>query len=158
MPFTYKIRFGFSAQTVAGINFKATSRYINVLGDTATIDISGGISGLVNLFGIGKEDTDTEFYWIHNDNAGVISKTAIGITYADCLEKMYDLYISTDGTNVGGLIVDLASGNSFNYSTSSELPANDFAIAWQAVGCAGSLDATGTGYILSQVSVYDSLY
>ena len=130
----YLSQWGFSSNIPA--QFKAGARYFNGLAPTSTLTITGTYDSLQNIFGLGKDDADTVLSWVHNDNAGNITKVPIsGLNYASLLDNVYNLIVGVnlDGSCSGAVFNALTGELIDRYSATSNIPITSVSLGWQCV-------------------------
>ena len=124
----------------------------------AAFNITGVFNDLVNVFGFGKDDNDTELYLISNDGAGVITKTSIGLQYTDVIRQTFSVYHGFDGLTCNLLVTNIITGTEYSGSESVNIPDTDQGIQWVASVGSGAVDATLNRFYISQVAIYDPYF
>lgn len=120
--FTFICRFGPSF----GVTNSSHRLFIGLRASTAAAtDVNP--STQVNIIGIGYDDTDTNFQFIHNDNTGAASKIDLGATFpkpnADTtFPYEVDLFCAPNGSEIHYQLVDLTTNDIITGSVTTDIP------------------------------------
>jgi hypothetical protein len=99
--------------------FKSDSRvFIGMHTITSAIPGTTDPSSLLNICGLGKDDTDTSFQFMHNDGSGTATKVATSLG-SPTAETFYDffMYCPPGGGSIGWLLQDAETQTSLGSGT-----------------------------------------
>jgi hypothetical protein len=109
----------------------------------ATIGASG-VNAQTNVVGLGKEDSDTNLFFIHNDGSGNCTKVDLGVALTTLTNDLIDLYMYCEpsGANVRYAVYNRQDGTLIGSgAVSTDLPAADQGLTFQFIVNNGSLSA-----------------
>lgn len=82
-------------------------------------------SAALNLIGVGKDEGDTNLYFIHNDGSGTATKVDTGVAASALTASVFDVYIQLARNGDAKIALhDLESGTAYSATLSSDLPAD----------------------------------
>lgn len=139
---------GFSVQArfaLAG-SLAATQRgFVGLSGDsTFVVDgASPGSLSVIDLFGVGFDDSDTTLSVYHNDNVGVPTKVSLGANFPVSVDAVYHvtLYCASNGASISYIVERIGTAFIATGTISTELPRNNIFMALQAATHNGSTAA-----------------
>jgi hypothetical protein len=108
-------------------------------------------SASANLIGVGKDEADTNLFFMHNDGSGTATKVDLGISASSLSGGVFDLYIQLARNGNAKIVLhDLESGNAYSTEVTTNLPANDTLLYPKAQAGNGS---TATAVIVNSMGV-----
>lgn len=104
-----------------------------VAGENPCADGLNNPSTFFNTFGFGKDDTDANLQFMHNDGSGVAVKVDTGVTVASLIGKILKLEIDVPrgGASATARLIDAGTGTTLAENTAvSEIPVATISMDW----------------------------
>lgn len=133
--FDISFRFGIDTVYGAATNFRSFVGLWDVSGGDPSTTVDP--SALTNIVGVGADNGDQNLSLIHNDGAGVATKTAFGTptnypARAVGTNRLYELrlYCDANASAISYSMTDVGAANTETGSLSSNIPANTQFLGW----------------------------
>lgn len=144
---------GFTLLMFGGVTtILSGERFFMGLAPSAATAGTSDPSDLTNCFGIGKDGSDTNLQFIHNDGSGTATKASLGFALAANMFFKLEISVPIGGGTWSYRLTDMDSGTVYTGSASSDVPAADTALYWKIWASTGGTGGTAAGVVLSNVS------
>lgn len=143
--FYFRIRFSPAA-------ISATQRFFCGMAlpaaETGTVDPSS----LLNCLGVGKDGSDTNLFFMHNDGSGAATKVDLGFAFNDHSFELI-LNVPVGGGSCTYTLTDLDTDTIYQGTVNTNVPAADTALYWRLWCSSGAVAGTAVAVDFHQAEL-----